>query len=210
MPVSMRVDGVDLSANLFPRLHASNVHFSVASVTRLREDWTGQFDFVHQRLLFGALLSSEWLGAVSEIYRVLKPGGAVQFVELDPSSPKGAGLVATEKSEVVQSRLIRHYGLRQDCVFLLLALLREAGFVEIRVHNNIIPMGRKWGKLGEMGARAFLGAKRNTTGAIMAAGGLGVVRTAEEWMKLVDEVAREWETVEGVRYMAHVICARKP
>ena len=76
-----QLEGIDINASLFPKAHPSNVHFSTGSIVSLPEDWTGTFDLVHQRLLIGSLQSNEWEATISEIYRVLKPGGTFACLE---------------------------------------------------------------------------------------------------------------------------------
>lgn len=98
LPRTVRLDGIDISSVYFPASHLPNVHCSINSVTRMPLDWSNQFDFVQQRTLFEALRSFEWLAAISEIFRVTKPGGSVQFLEAAPTEPKEPGLVATTKA----------------------------------------------------------------------------------------------------------------
>lgn len=77
--------GVDLSTDRFPK-DVPNVQYSVASVTDLPQKWTGQFDFVDQRLLVAGLLARDWPIALENHMHVLKASGHIQLVEPDSST----------------------------------------------------------------------------------------------------------------------------
>lgn len=111
---------------------------------------------------------------------------------------------------MIVERLFQHNGLRNDCGALIHTLLREAGFEAVRSFGNKIPVGKKSGKIGMLGTDAFIGAMTNLSSAIGKAGGLGIVDTEDEWMRLLVRVAEEWEEVEDVCYKAQTICALKP
>jgi len=83
VPSSLELYGSDVSAYHFPQTHPANVHFVEASSTNFSEEWTGKFDVVNQHLLVPALLAKEWPVVLSEVLRVLKPGGYAQFAESD-------------------------------------------------------------------------------------------------------------------------------
>lgn len=106
--------------------------------------------------------------------------------------------------------LFKISGLRRDCVSLIQTLLQEAGFENIRVHDRILPVGKKSGETGVLGTSAWLGAFKGAGDAIVKVGGMGVVKTKGEWMDLVDEVAKEWDEVEGVTYLVNIVGATKP
>lgn len=173
-------------------------------------EWSNQFDFVQQRTLFSALRSFEWIGSIAEIFRVTKPGGSIQLLEAAPTDPKGPGLAATEKAWVGLNQLFKITGLRRDCVSLILMLLREVGFENIRVYDRVLPVGKKAGEIGVLGTSAWLGAFKGATEVVMKLGGLGIVKSKEEWLALIDEVSKEWDEVEGVHYIVNIICATKP
>ena len=81
VPESANLYGVDIFGGNFPKSPPPNVHFSVNSVTKLPDEWSDTFDFVHERVLGMGLLSDEWPSAVREMYRVTKPGGSIQLCE---------------------------------------------------------------------------------------------------------------------------------
>ena len=75
----VQIDGFDIEGRNFPRHPPSNVSFCLASVTELPSAWTNRYKFVHQSLLTAALQKPQWEIALSEIHRVLQPGGWVHF-----------------------------------------------------------------------------------------------------------------------------------
>ena len=78
VPDTVELHAIDVSSDNFPKegTFPANVRFSLASVTKFPSEWTNKFDFINQRLLFLGLLEKEWPVAISELFRVLKPGGA--------------------------------------------------------------------------------------------------------------------------------------
>src|ERR1700761_2344905 len=81
---STQMIGVDIETRLFPASPPKNIQFRVESVTNLPAEWSNTFSLVHQRLLVVALQVPQWPTALSEIYRVLRPGGWVQIAESTP------------------------------------------------------------------------------------------------------------------------------
>lgn len=207
VPSTVRIDGTDISDVYFPTSPPANAYFSVNTVTRMPLEWTSQFDFVHQRSLFSALRSFEWLAAISEIYRVTKPGGHVQLFEPNPRPPNMPGLAAVQKAWKIMEQLFDRAGLRKYSYELIELLLKEAGFKDVRVYWNDIPVGKKWGDLGEVGVETFLGASKGSAEALLK---MGIIASRDEWLRLCDEVEKEVEVIEGLSYSAAVICATKP
>ena len=63
----------------------------LAPATALPNEWNAFFDVVHQRYVANALRAADWKLALSEFHRVLKPGGALQLVEIDFRYPTPMG-----------------------------------------------------------------------------------------------------------------------
>ncbi|KAJ5372013.1 hypothetical protein N7517_004019 [Penicillium concentricum] len=78
--------GFDISADQFPE-KPGNIQFSVQDITLPfpKEHWN-RYDIVHVRLLIGALEESEYKTAVSNLSTILKPGGFIQWEEVDEES----------------------------------------------------------------------------------------------------------------------------
>ncbi|KLO12992.1 S-adenosyl-L-methionine-dependent methyltransferase [Schizopora paradoxa] len=201
---AVQICAFDISPANFPSEHPPNIHFTVASVTSLPSGWSAKFDLVNQRLLFTALLAKEWPVALSEIYRVLKPGGVVQLLEIDSRFP------VPEAPAVVQIRDIMcnvadKNGLQLGVADNLVSFLESAGFVDIASEKKCLPLGRSFGEVGLQGAFALAGGLRNMVVPIVKSG----VSTEEEFMSLIGRAEEEWD-VHGVQFACLVAVARKP
>ncbi|KAF7723292.1 hypothetical protein EC973_002138 [Apophysomyces ossiformis] len=75
--------GIDIS-DIFPTtIRPDNVSFELVNVLDGLPFDDNSFDLVHMRFLFTAIRTDEWTRVLNEIYRVLKPGGILQWGELD-------------------------------------------------------------------------------------------------------------------------------
>jgi len=204
VPESVEIHGVDVSPSNFPPSPPPNVHFSLASVTSLPPNWTGKFDFINQRFLLGALLAKEWPDALSELRRVLKPGGAVQLVEMDPRFPVPETPAAAQVRDIV-CKVHDVNGLQIGIADSLAALLQSAEFVDVVSETKRMPMGRLWGEIGMQGSMSVGGALRNMASFIVKS---GAYASEKEYAGLVDKAEEEWN-VHGVQYSSRIVCARK-
>ncbi|TDL17657.1 S-adenosyl-L-methionine-dependent methyltransferase [Rickenella mellea] len=209
LPKSVHLYGVDTSTKLFPRDPPVNLNVSKGSVTKLLPNWTGRFDFVHQRLLMVGLLKTEWPVAIAEIFRVLKPGGHVQFLELINDQP-AAETPATKKHEALRIALYEKQGLMYDCAAQLPRMLREAGFVNVAERERPAYVGKDAGPYGMLGKQVLEGAFRGMKTPVMKAGGLGIISSEHEFDELIDELDNEWEKAGCTRYAFNLVCAQKP
>ncbi|KAL3470108.1 hypothetical protein BJX99DRAFT_264543 [Aspergillus californicus] len=77
--------GFDISADQFPsEKPGANIDFSVHDITLpFPEEHWNRYDVVHVRLLVAALEESDYKTAVSNLSAILKPGGFLQWEELD-------------------------------------------------------------------------------------------------------------------------------
>ncbi|KAF5350041.1 hypothetical protein D9756_009186 [Leucocoprinus leucothites] len=80
---SVYLRGIDISSHMFPSpsLTPPNTSFSINSITSLPANWSNTISLIHQRLLMAALQAPQWHSALSEMYRVLAPGGWIQLFE---------------------------------------------------------------------------------------------------------------------------------
>ncbi|KAF2097741.1 hypothetical protein NA57DRAFT_76550 [Rhizodiscina lignyota] len=83
---SWTFDGFDISSAQFPSQDSvpSNVHLHIADVKRpFPAEFHGQFDMIHARLLLLAMDSMDWILVVNNMKTLLKPGGWIQWAEID-------------------------------------------------------------------------------------------------------------------------------
>ncbi|OGM48428.1 hypothetical protein ABOM_003398 [Aspergillus bombycis] len=75
--------GFDISSAQFPPADDS-IKFSVHDITvPFPEEHWNRYDLVHVRLLVAALAEPDYRAAVANIYQLLKPGGYMQWEEID-------------------------------------------------------------------------------------------------------------------------------
>lgn len=168
------------------------------------------FHIVHQRLLVAALKISEWPVAIRGLYRVLQPGGWIQLSEIEEwSAPLG--------QESAISRHMRAYLRFLDAREIdlnvgrkLVDLLRDAGFINISVKIAHIPMGKSWGPVGVDGSRNLEGVLRALKIPMVNGGGFGAATSVEEYDKLVDDVVKEWDEIEGYSQTYNIVYAQRP
>lgn len=210
VPEDVRLDGIDVTSSLLPKTYPRNVHFTITSATSLSPDWSDSFDLVHQRLLLPSLRTADWIKAIAEHFRILKPGGYAMFVELSPDWPSGEGLEASElKVRDIVMTLHESRGLPFDCALRIPGWLRDSGFIDIEVRERKGPLGKKLGELGELGAQNHGTVYRNMKSALMKNEGNNLFGSGDEYDALIDDVIREWDDV-GAYYIWHLIIARKP
>ncbi|KAL4925544.1 class I SAM-dependent methyltransferase [Aspergillus undulatus] len=77
--------GFDISSAQFPEeLPMTDLHFSVQDITSpFPQEHLNKYDLVHVRLLIAALEESEYKTALTNISAILKPGGYLQWEEID-------------------------------------------------------------------------------------------------------------------------------
>lgn len=203
---TVSLQGTDIEARLFPPQPPSNISLSVGSVLDMPSAWTNTFDLVHQRLLIAALRRSEWPIALSQIFRILKPGGWVQLAEVGKMHLQGP---KTLQHESLLSKLFAHRDMLRDCASHLPVMLIEAGFSDVRVETRLILLGKRGGKDGEDARDNFMGVYRGMKTPILKAGGLGFFGSEVEFDNFMDEMEDEWDEGAPVREFT-VFLARKP
>ncbi|KAJ3733115.1 S-adenosyl-L-methionine-dependent methyltransferase [Lentinula guzmanii] len=189
LPTPVSLTGIDISSRLFPTNYPSNVTFSSQSVTSLPESWSNKFNLINQRLLTGALTKEQWPNALSELYRVLKPGAWIQLMETGPtpkmySGPKMRRMVDSWAS------LYRLRGLVTDIQDILEQLLSEAGFVEVKKQTVPLPLSP--------GREDYEEHKNNIVGFFLAAKQpflmTGQFESETEFDEALKEMQDEWDS----------------
>ena len=153
----------------------------------------------------GRLEASEWLKVGLEFFRVLKPGGSVQFFEYDIS---GWNKTDREKRFAgLMEKFFAERGLVIDCGLRLPRMLQQVGFVDIHLEILQAPIGRQAGDVGLIGSHAVSNGFRKFK---TYASQLGLM-SEEEYSDLIDSVEKEWNESVGGRLLPVVIVyAKKP
>lgn len=205
------LQAIDIETHLFPKEQPQNVSFYTASITDLPSDWTNRFDLVHQRFLCVALRKEEWVSAIAEIYRVLRPGGWVDLTEtgellIGAPSMKGAQAKLIELSHYLEIRS----GLLLNCEAHIPTLLEQSGFCNVKVEKRFVGMGKWGGQLGSDHVATLGDAFWSIKEPVMKFGGFGLVNTGEEFDRVVADATEEWNTIPGTGRHYFVIIAQKP
>ncbi|KAJ5993232.1 hypothetical protein N7451_008956 [Penicillium sp. IBT 35674x] len=75
--------GFDISSQQFPKTQ-ENIQFSIHDITKpFPAEHLGRYDLVHVRLLVAAIDESDYKLAIANIDAILKPGGYLQWEEID-------------------------------------------------------------------------------------------------------------------------------
>ena len=205
IPATVEMHGFDIESRLFPRAYPRNMSFSRSSVTSLPQEWSDTFSLVHQRLLVAALQKPDWERAIGEMHRVLAPNGWIQLGEVGRWQ---AGPITSRHQSLVQA-LFSAKGLVLDCASYIPLMLAQTGFVNIHVEERSIPLGAWAGSHGANGAANFIGVFRAMKTPILKSGGLGFVRSEEEFDQLLDKVEREWDESPGAEIKFYIFYAQK-
>ncbi|KAK7056249.1 hypothetical protein VNI00_002801 [Paramarasmius palmivorus] len=133
---SISMHAVDIAPGLWTSTTAvvpPNVHYTVASVTLLPNDWTNKFDLVNQAFLYAYLKAPDWALNIPELYRVTKPGGHIQLIEPTGRRAKLPSDLAASKIQEVPLGAARMNGSLENIVSGLPPILETAGFHDITV-----------------------------------------------------------------------------
>jgi ubiquinone/menaquinone biosynthesis C-methylase UbiE len=212
----------DLSKHAFPSPSTvpSNAHFSTDSVFALPPSWSNKFDIIYQRLMLGMPNESQWLELLAEIFRVTKPGGWIQLVEVDYSMTVAQGL---EKLTPATNRLFYAWhsvflknGLVWETGKHLPGLIEKTGFVNATKDTRICSLeggnieNAAHGSLADKAVKVnyllFKSAKKSMMQVIEV--------TGEEFDQLTETMKGEWKDLpkseKGVGTWWHMFCAQKP
>ncbi|KAL0082976.1 hypothetical protein J3Q64DRAFT_1153972 [Phycomyces blakesleeanus] len=141
------VHGVDITDTMYPlTIKPPNVSFIKADVL----DPKGlpypseYFDYVHMQLVYACFSRPDWTTIVKEIRRVLKPGGYVEFRELDPIL-HNAGPVTEAFLGSLTKGMERLHGINSFWSRYLCQYIERPGDMT-DIHHEIVSVGVGWGR----------------------------------------------------------------
>jgi hypothetical protein len=161
-----------------------NYIFAEGDVTKGLNFPAMSFDFVHQRLLVAALRAEDWPKAVAELVRLTRPGGWTELVEGDFSRGGGRGL---SQINAWVDEACKRRGIDFSMGGRIGQMLQEAGCMNVRQLEVVVPMGDYGGHLGTMMQSDYF----NSLSALQAlVVGLGVTDNAA-YQEAVRQAERE-------------------
>lgn len=151
-----RVVGVDHASPATlaaPGARPANLAYVVADVVEGLPFADAAFDFVHMRLVLGALPAARWPGVVRELVRVTRLGGWVELVEGDLA--RGGGPAQEALNDWIVRASLPH-GVDPRLGARIGELLRDAGLSDVETRELTLPIGEAaGGRLGAMMAVEF-------------------------------------------------------
>jgi ubiquinone/menaquinone biosynthesis C-methylase UbiE len=107
-----------------------------------------KFDLIQSRTMYDGIPDSRWGSYVAEMWRMTKPGGWIQLIEIEPlrycddgSMPNNTALAEVER--IVEKVNLEKYGITMRGLGRrMMQHVVKAGFTDINVHNMLSPIGR--------------------------------------------------------------------
>ncbi|RUS18993.1 S-adenosyl-L-methionine-dependent methyltransferase [Endogone sp. FLAS-F59071] len=138
--------GIDISDGFPETIKPNNCEFRIGNIREKLPFEDQSFDYIYIRNMAYTMVQTELPVLFREVYRVLRPGGFVEMVEVD-IEPKRKG----PQAKIGCSRMIHGFQARGIDVFLarhLDAFLHDNNFINAQTNFGSIPVG--WGgKLGD-------------------------------------------------------------
>ncbi|KAF7770718.1 hypothetical protein Agabi119p4_6692 [Agaricus bisporus var. burnettii] len=213
VPETVQLRGIDISSRIFPppSLTPPNVTFKTGSITSLPNEWNNYISFIHQRLLIGSLQEHHWKKGLSEMYRVLIPGGWVQLQEPNWTLTSPSQMIRDHTAYALKNELCRNRVTVWDIVKHLESWLEQAGFVNVELVEKIrLPLGSWGGERGRFGLKNLLELFRGFKKPIMDEDGLGLVNDEEAFDAMLDDLKAQCEATPGTYYEYSVFIGQKP
>ncbi|KAI8391036.1 uncharacterized protein BYT42DRAFT_555350 [Radiomyces spectabilis] len=131
--------GIDLSVQYPLDIKPANAHFIQADVTQGLPFEDSHFDYIHMRMTYKCFSRDEWTIIVKEIRRVLKPGGYVEFREVDPIM-KSVGPTGKKLLAPFAEAFLKGYGVDVNWAQYMCDYLCDVGGMT-DIHHDIISVG---------------------------------------------------------------------
>jgi ubiquinone/menaquinone biosynthesis C-methylase UbiE len=160
------------------------------------------FDFVHMRLLFGAIPADQWPFVVGELARVLRPGGWVQLLEAYPI-PNGGPML--KRWQYWADQMSKRTGVNFTIGPQLGELLRHAGVRDVQQQRLDFPVGKWGGRLGVMMEKDLISMVRGVKFPMVKMG----IATPEEYDRVSEAIIPEIATEQEI-FPFYVAYGRKP
>lgn len=121
---SSRIFGIDLKpVAIDPNQIPDNCAFNTGNILTTNAFQLGQFDFIISRDIRSEIPVVDWGNYVSRLFELLKPGGWVLFIEMDPWPYTDDGTLARDSAwiryteamqQMMYAKGLKFYGLTED------------------------------------------------------------------------------------------------
>ncbi|RHZ84507.1 hypothetical protein Glove_80g40 [Diversispora epigaea] len=146
-----QIIGLDISPIQPSEIKPQNVSFVKANLLNGLPFENNTFDYIFQRFLVTAIPKDSWADVINELTRVLKPGGYLELVEINPI-PFQMGPVTSQYLIAVEKMLKQRDLDSQVAYKLRLCFEQQDNLENITEEKNRLPYGPKAGKLGQAAA----------------------------------------------------------
>ncbi|RUP50661.1 S-adenosyl-L-methionine-dependent methyltransferase [Jimgerdemannia flammicorona] len=147
--------GIDISDGFPESIRPKNTTFVIGNVLDGLPYPDAFFDFVYMRAMVLAFTHNDWKNIMKELFRVVKPGGYVELVDVDMDAQRMGPETKAASERLYQGLQAR--GIVSKIVRKFPTLLRENGFID--PHGNFGSAPIWWGgKLGDAMGHAWEGA----------------------------------------------------
>ncbi|KAF2671164.1 S-adenosyl-L-methionine-dependent methyltransferase [Microthyrium microscopicum] len=206
--------GFDISAaQIHPDFNSSsNLHFHLSDFKQpFPPELLGTFDLVHARLLIFALQAEEWAPAVANLTTLLKPGGYLQWEEINPAPATYVlRTKPTASTTVFQGELNTMLGSGEAIVqsaSQVLGLLRDGfGKSLVDVKTDVVSSEREISQRGAA-TKVMVGVVVGALKQRMASG--KEVLDEERVERVKKDMAREVESGAYLQFYVHCFVGRK-
>lgn len=143
-PTSHTWIGTDIETSYFPTSSPPDTSYHFQSMTTpWPQSWTSSFDLVHSRFALPGVGTTSLHSAVNNLIALVKPGGWIQFVEMDLENWVGGP--ATQEFCAATRTLLSFVSAGQgvDLRSKLVPMMKEAGLVDIQVRGFAILTGKR-------------------------------------------------------------------
>ncbi|CAO3598500.1 unnamed protein product [Absidia cylindrospora] len=139
--------GIDITPVFPENIKPANVQFALGNIAERLPYPDNHFDYIHQRLLIFGLTLPQWDLAIQELLRILKPGGWIEFVEVDQEAQNMGPLlkiiIDAMEHMLISRNMVPNIGLK------LVGYLEKYHLESIQSTVKEFPM-RHSGKLGDL------------------------------------------------------------
>lgn len=135
--------GIDISPHMIPENPPDNMELQVDDLNGRFTFKPNHFDLVHSQMLAGGIHANRWRSYLRDIFRVLKPGGWCQMVEIYFNAQSDNGTLTPDHA---LSQWSRQYLESQEphhdprAPLQMASWMRSAGFTEVESRLMTLPM----------------------------------------------------------------------